>query len=141
TTIVRTALGQPPASFFRFPALRHPPELVAYLGTRNVGIFSTDMDSFDFKMRKPDQVVKSVMARLKKHGKGIVLMHDFQKPTASAVPELLAELKAAGYKIVQIKAKDPAQTLPEFDEAILKEFGTGNVTARPMSSVIRTITE
>ena len=46
---VRAALGEPGASFFRFPALRQPPEMVTYLGTRNIGIFSTDMDSFDFK--------------------------------------------------------------------------------------------
>ncbi len=70
---------QAEAPFFRFPALRHPPELVTYLGERNIAIFSTDMDSFDFKMRKPEQVVNSIMTRLKKHGKGIVLMHDFQQ--------------------------------------------------------------
>ena len=42
---VRAALGEPGASFFRFPALRAPSEMVTYLGTRNIGIFSTDMDS------------------------------------------------------------------------------------------------
>ena len=50
-------LGAPVAPFFRFPALRHPPELVTYLGERNIGIFSTDMDSFDFTVRKPEQVI------------------------------------------------------------------------------------
>src|SRR4051794_34958770 len=76
---VSTALGnQPVAPFFRSPALRHPPELLKYVGSRNIAVFSTDMDSFDFKMRKPDQVVKSVMTKLAKNGKGIVLMHDFQ---------------------------------------------------------------
>jgi peptidoglycan/xylan/chitin deacetylase (PgdA/CDA1 family) len=89
---VRVALGQPEASFFRFPALRHSPELLTYLSARNIGIFSTDMDSFDFKMRKPEQVVDSVVSRLKKHGKGIVLMHDFQHPTSLALPELLVQL-------------------------------------------------
>ncbi|MGB8070338.1 MAG: polysaccharide deacetylase family protein, partial [Pseudolabrys sp.] len=80
---VSIALGNKPvAPFFRFPALRHPPELVKYLGERNVGIFSTDMDSFDFKMRKPEQVVTSVMKKLEKHGIGIILMHDFQQATA-----------------------------------------------------------
>ena len=136
---VTLALGQPPAAFFRFPALRHPPELVAYLGTRNVGIWSTDMDSFDFKLRKPEQVVQSVMTKLKKHGKGIVLMHDFQRATSQALPELLAQLKAGGYKVVQVKAKDNAQTVAEFDEAMKKEFGAGNVGAKPISSVVRTI--
>jgi peptidoglycan-N-acetylglucosamine deacetylase len=81
---IRVALGQPEASFFRFPALQHSPELLAYLGTRNIGVFSTDIDSFDFKMRKPEQVVNSVVSKLKKHGKGIVLTHDFQHPFADA---------------------------------------------------------
>src|SRR5262249_26453837 len=54
---VRIAAGVPTAPFFRFPALRHPPDLVTYLGTRNIAMFSTDMDSFDFKLKKPEQVV------------------------------------------------------------------------------------
>ena len=60
---VRVALGQPEASFFRFPALRHSPELLTYLSARNIGTFSTDMDSFDFKMRTPEQVVDSVVSK------------------------------------------------------------------------------
>src|SRR5438270_297680 len=83
---LRVALGQPEAPLFRFPELRHSPELVSYLGTRNVGIFSTDIDSFDFKTRKPEQVIASVMTKLKKAGKGIVLLHDFQHPTSLALP-------------------------------------------------------
>ena len=46
----------PISPFFRFPALQHPPELVSYLAERNIAMFSTDIDSFDFKMRKPEQV-------------------------------------------------------------------------------------
>ena len=138
---MRAALGEPGASFFRFPALRAPPEMVNYLGTRNIGIFSTDMDSFDFKIRKPEQVVTSVMTKLKKRGKGIVLLHDFQHSTSLALPELLAQLKADGYKIVQVKAKDPVRTLPKYGEAITKEFGGSSVSARPTASVVRTISE
>ena len=33
---VKWALGASPAPFFRFPALQHPPEMVTYLGTRNI---------------------------------------------------------------------------------------------------------
>jgi peptidoglycan/xylan/chitin deacetylase (PgdA/CDA1 family) len=138
---VHAALGGPGASFFRFPALRAPPDMVTYLGTRNIGIFSTDMDSFDFKIRKPEQVVTSVMTKLNKRGKGIVLLHDFQHPTSLALPELLAQLKAGGYKIVQVKAKDSVKTLPEYDETIMKEFGGNTASARPTSSVVRTISE
>ena len=138
---VRAALGEPGASFFRFPALRDPPEIVAYLGSRNIGIFSTDVDSFDFKLRKPEQVVVSVMTKLNKRGKGIVLLHDFQHPTSLALSELLAQLKAGGYKIVQVKAKDPVKTLSQYDEAIMKEFGGSVVSDRPTSSVVRTVSE
>ena len=101
----RWAVGGPTAPFFRFPALRHPPELVSYLGERNIGIFSTDMDSFDFKMRRPEQVRQAVLAKLKKFGKGIVLMHDFQQATAAAAADLLNDLKANGYKIVHMRPK------------------------------------
>ncbi|MGA8616669.1 MAG: polysaccharide deacetylase family protein [Xanthobacteraceae bacterium] len=138
---VHAALGGPEAPFFRFPGLQQPPEMLAYLGTRNIGIFSTDIDSFDFKLHKPEQVIASVMTKLKKRGKGIVLLHDFQHPTSLALPELLAQLKANGYKIVQVRAKDPLKTLPEYDEAIMKEFGGNTVSSLPTSSVVRTIGE
>jgi peptidoglycan/xylan/chitin deacetylase (PgdA/CDA1 family) len=137
---VSIALGnQPVGPFFRFPALRHPPEMVKYLGERNVGIFSTDMDSFDFKLRKPDQVIKSVMAKLEKHGKGIILMHDFQHATAEAAPELFKQLKAGGYKVVQVVGKTPIEPQKEYVAIVLKEMGGGLDEARPMSSVIQTI--
>jgi peptidoglycan/xylan/chitin deacetylase (PgdA/CDA1 family) len=136
---VQIAVGGPVAPFFRFPALRHPPELVKYLAERNIGMFSTDLDSFDFTMRRPEQVVQSVMNRLKKHGKGIVLMHDFQQPTAKAVPDLLAELKAHGFKIVHMRAKDPVKSLARYDELVRKEQKLPAVSSRPTSTVVRTI--
>jgi peptidoglycan/xylan/chitin deacetylase (PgdA/CDA1 family) len=138
---VRWAVGGPTAPFFRFPALRHPPELVKYLGERNVAMFSTDMDSFDFKMRRPEQVVQSVMTRLKKHGKGIVLMHDFQHATAEATATVLKQLKAEGYKVVHMRPKNAVTTLPQYDEMILGEMKLPTVSDRPTSSVVRTVTE
>jgi peptidoglycan/xylan/chitin deacetylase (PgdA/CDA1 family) len=138
---VRLALGTAPAPFFRFPALVHPPELVTYLGERNMGIFSTDMDSFDFKVRKPGPMVQALMERVKKHGKGIVLMHDFQRVTAEGLPDLLAQLKAGGYKVVHLKAKDVSQPLPEYDAMVAKELKLPTVSGRPTSSVVRTVSE
>jgi len=138
---VKAALGHPIAPFFRFPTLRDPPEMVSYLGERNIAIFSTDMDSFDFKIRKPDQIIKSVMTKLKKHGKGIILMHDFQRGTSEAVPELLAELKANGYKIVHLVPKGQLDSLAQYDEMLVKDQNLSPVTGggRPTSSVVRTI--
>ncbi len=138
---VRWAVGAPTAPYFRFPALRHPPELVTYLGQRNVGIFSTDFNSFDFRIRKPEQVRQSVLAKLKKHGKGIALMHDFQQATAAAVADLLQDLKAGGYRVVFMKPKFALATIAFYDEAIRKDAKLATVGGRPTSSVVRTISE
>src|SRR6266478_5154553 len=46
---VKYALGTNPAPFFRFPQLEHNPSTMAYLGTRNIAMFSCDLDSFDFR--------------------------------------------------------------------------------------------
>jgi peptidoglycan/xylan/chitin deacetylase (PgdA/CDA1 family) len=139
---VKWALGgASPAPFFRFPALQHPPEMVTYLGERNIAMFSCDLDSFDFKASKAQQVIDVTMKKLDKLGKGIILMHDFHKHTAEALPELLKRLKAGGYKVVAMRAKAPVQTLPQYDEDLLKEAKLPTVSSRPVSSVVQTISE
>jgi peptidoglycan/xylan/chitin deacetylase (PgdA/CDA1 family) len=139
---VKWALGGvSPSPFFRFPALQHPPEMVTYLGERNIAMFSCDLDSFDFKASKAQQVIDVTMKKLDKLGKGIILMHDFHKHTAEALPELLKRLKAGGYKVVAMKAKAPVQTLPQYDEELIKDVKLPTVSARPVSSVVQTISE
>ena len=137
---VKMALGQPPAPFFRFPQLQHNPAAMAYLGTRNVAMFSTDLDSFDFRSKNADQIVTTVMTKVDKLGKGIILMHDFQKATGEAMPTLLARLKAGGYKVVHIKAKTPFDTLPEYDATMVKDPRLPQVSSRPVGSVVQTVT-
>jgi peptidoglycan/xylan/chitin deacetylase (PgdA/CDA1 family) len=139
---VHMAVGGPIAPFFRFPDLQMPADLMTYLGTRNIATFSADIDTFDFKLRKPEDVVKSAMTRLAKNGKGMLLMHDFQHATADAMPELLRQLKAAGYKVVHMVAKQPVTTLSKYDDMVRAQdkYSTSNNT-RPESSVIKTISE
>jgi peptidoglycan/xylan/chitin deacetylase (PgdA/CDA1 family) len=136
------AAGGPIAPFFRFPDLQQPPELMTYLGTRNIATFSTDIDTFDFKLHKPEDVIKSAMTKLAKNGKGIILMHDFQHGTAEAMPELLRQLKAAGYKIVHMVPKEPVTTLAKYDDMVRAQdkFSATNNT-RPESSVVKTVGE
>lgn len=141
---VKWALGTNPSPFFRFPQLQHNPAIVSYFGTRNVAMFSTDIDSFDFrKGATPEKIIETVMTRLDKLGKGIILMHDFQKHTGEALPALLARLKAGGYKVVQMKAKTTLQTLPEYDEALMKDMKvpTASTSTRPISSVVQTVSQ
>ena len=129
------------APFFRFPALQHPPQLLSYLAERNIGVFSTDIDSRDFKLHKPEEVIKSVMSQLEKHGKGIILMHDFKHHTAEAMPELIRQLKAGGYKVVHMVPKGEVTTVPKYDEMLAHEDKLSSNNTRPESSVIRTIGE
>jgi peptidoglycan/xylan/chitin deacetylase (PgdA/CDA1 family) len=129
------------APFFRFPALQHPPQLLSYLAERNIGVFSTDIDSRDFKLHKPEDVIKSVMNQLEKHGKGIILMHDFKQHTAEAMPELIRQLKAGGYKVVHMVPKGAVSTVPKYDEMLAHEDKLSSNNTRPESSVIRTIGE
>jgi peptidoglycan-N-acetylglucosamine deacetylase len=136
---VAISAGSPQAPFFRFPGLSQTPELTAYLAERNIGIFSTDLDSFDFRTKNPDKVIAAVMTKLDKRGKGIVLLHDFQQSTAVALPALLLQLKAKGLKIVHLKAKDSVTTLPQYDAATAKARAGQTADARPTASVVRTI--
>ena len=58
-----------------------------------------------------------------------------------ALPALLRRLKTEGYKVVQMKAKAPVQTLPQYDEELLKDAKLPTVSSRPVSSVVQTISE
>ena len=138
---IAVAAGRPQAPFFRFPGLSQTPELTAYLAERNIGIFSTDLDSFDFRTKNPDKVIESVMSKLDKRGKGMVLLHDFQHSTAVALPALLLQLKAKGFKIVHLKAKDAVASLPQYDAAMVKARAGQTADGRPTASVVRTIPE
>jgi peptidoglycan/xylan/chitin deacetylase (PgdA/CDA1 family) len=136
---VRMMAGVPIAPFFRFPDLRHPPEMLTYLGERDVASFSTDIDSWDFKIKKPEELTKSLMGKVRKAGKGIILMHDFQKVTSIALPQILEELRKDGFKVVHMVPKGTLNTLPQYDEAVLKENKLPTLVSRPADSVVRTV--
>ncbi len=137
---VRMMAGAPIAPFFRFPDLRHPPEMITYLGGRNIASFSTDIDSFDFKIHKPEELTRSLIAKVVKAGKGILLMHDFQKGTSIALPQILGELQRNGFKVVHMVPKGTLSTLPQYDEAVLKENKLPTMSDnKTTESVVRTI--
>ena len=136
---VRMMAGAPIAPFFRFPDLRHPPEMLTYLGERNVAIFSTDVNSWDFQIKKPEELTKSLMGKMRKAGKGIILMHDFQKGTSIALPQILDELQRDGFKVVHMVPKQTLTTLPQYDEAVMKDTKLPTLATRPQDSVVRTL--
>ena len=84
-------------------------------------------------------MIKSVMTKLEKHGKGIILMHDFQHATAEAMPELIHQLKTGGYKVVHIVPRGQLTTLPKYDEMVTHHDKLSSNNTRPENSVLRTI--
>src|SRR5262249_10271824 len=56
----------------------------------------------DWRHINAAEVVRRAITRLDEKGKGILLLHDIQPATALALPELFRELKAKGYRIVQV---------------------------------------
>jgi peptidoglycan/xylan/chitin deacetylase (PgdA/CDA1 family) len=132
---VQAALGKPLAPFFRFPFLNDPKSMIAHVQERHIGIFSIDVDSKDFRTRDPAAVHGKVIADLARTRKGIVLFHDIQPSTARALPGLLAELKAKGYRIVHLRPKASATTVAEFDTQAKDQLDKkrAKVVAQPLA--------
>ncbi len=105
--------GQP-TSFFRFPGFADTPALLAWLKSRNIGIFGADLWASDWLKMTPDEERKLVLERLEKAGRGILLLHDTKESTAAMLPALLRDLKARGFKIVHIV---PGNAKPVFRKA------------------------
>lgn len=133
---VTLATGRPTVPFFRFPYLADPFRMKAYLAERNFAIFSIDVDSYDFRTRSGNTMLRNVMSQLKRRRKGIILFHDIQHSTAKGIRSVLDTLKAKGFKIVHLVAKAPAVTLPEYDKeaAVLLEKRRYMVSARPIKT-------
>jgi peptidoglycan/xylan/chitin deacetylase (PgdA/CDA1 family) len=106
---VETALGDPRAlaPFFRFPGLRSTPAVEQYLAERGIMAWSADVPADDWKPISANEVIERALTRLERKGKGVLLLHDIQARTALALPELLLELKARGYRIVHVVPSGP----------------------------------
>jgi peptidoglycan/xylan/chitin deacetylase (PgdA/CDA1 family) len=132
---VQGAMGRPIAPFFRFPYLRDSKSMMDYVASRQLATFSIDIDSKDYRTRDPSAVQRKVLADLGRQRKGIILFHDIHYSTARALPGLLAELKAKGYRVVHITAKGEAATVAEFDKEAQQELGRrkATVAAEPLA--------
>jgi peptidoglycan/xylan/chitin deacetylase (PgdA/CDA1 family) len=137
---VQQALGKPLAPFFRFPYLRDTKSTMTHLQERQIAAFSIDVDSKDYRTRDPGSVHRLVMHQLAVQRKGIILFHDIQPSTARALPGLLAELKAKGYRVVHIRPKAQATTMEEFDTIAQQELTKKQVASSGQPLAKRSLT-
>ncbi len=111
------ALGPPDtaAPFFRAPYLSTTPGIEQYLAKSGIMLWSIDIDPEDWRPSTPDEVVERIMGQLENKHSGIILMHDVQSHTATALPKLMTELKTKGYSVVHVvfgNAKEAAAHAP-----------------------------
>jgi peptidoglycan-N-acetylglucosamine deacetylase len=92
------------APFFRFPGFADTEDLRTWFAKNGVAIFGVDLWASDWVTMTPDQELKLILGRLEKARKGMLLFHDDKPWTAEMMPRFLAELKARGYRVVQIEA-------------------------------------
>ena len=136
---VTMAAGVPVAPFFRFPGLSDSNVLLEHLKQRGIASFTVDVVSNDSYIGNPATLAQRVIRLAEARNGGILLFHDIKMATAKALPAILTELKARGFKVVHLKAK--ATTTPEttYDEelkAFLAKAAPKYVTAPPPSAGI-----
>jgi peptidoglycan-N-acetylglucosamine deacetylase len=99
-----SALGDPKAiaPFFRIPGLLRQGSVEQYLAAHDYMTWSVDFLADDWTHINNREVTRRALNRIEARGKGILLLHDIQPATALALPDILKELKARGYRIVHV---------------------------------------
>lgn len=108
---VKAALGDGAAlaPFFRNPGLLRSEAVEDYLASQGIQTWSADFLADDWRHIPPSRVYDLAIQRLEEKGRGILLLHDIQARTVAALPRILQELKARGYRIVHVVPATPEQ--------------------------------
>jgi peptidoglycan/xylan/chitin deacetylase (PgdA/CDA1 family) len=114
----QAAAGDPRAvsPFFRIPGLARSDQVESYLAAQSLAVWSADEVADDwFRGITPSQIVHKAISRIEANDhRGVLLLHDIHPATVMALPTLLKELKAKGYRIVQaVPAGERPKSVPE----------------------------
>ena len=71
-----------------------------------------NVDSLDWGDPLPRSIAERVVARLEKEGRGILLFHDIHRQTVDALPFILQELQARGYRFADLAGNVTPPTAP-----------------------------
>ena len=99
--------GTAPAPFLRIPGLRTNDGIEEFAASKGLQIWSADFPADDWRNVSAARVYELAIKRLEAKGKGILLLHDIQPRTVTALPRILHELKARGYRIVHVVPATP----------------------------------
>ena len=101
---VAAALGDSDkvAPFFRFPGFGWTAAGHEHAALRGLMVWGADVPADDWMRLGPREVARRAVQRLERKGKGILLLHDIHQRTVDALPYILSELKARGFRIVNV---------------------------------------
>jgi peptidoglycan/xylan/chitin deacetylase (PgdA/CDA1 family) len=122
------------APFFRIPGLLRSNTADTYLAAKSLTVWSADEVADDWHHGiTAKQIVARAMKRIEaKDHRGVLLLHDIHPATVLALPMLLKELKANGYKIVQaVPAGDRPASVPERTKAKVAAGGSPGTLPAP----------
>jgi peptidoglycan-N-acetylglucosamine deacetylase len=108
---IKAVIGDKISPVFRFPGLGRSTQTENYLNSKNISVWSVDVETKDYMYSHKDSfvakqyIINNAMTNLSRNHRGIILMHDIHKNTADALPYLIETLKNKGYTFVQVKFK------------------------------------
>ena len=122
---VKAAAGDARAvsPYFRVPGLARSKAMEDYLAEKSIAVWSADEVADDwFHGISAEQIARRAISRIEAHDhRGVLLLHDIHPATALALPAILKELKARGYRIVQVIAPgDRPASVPELPVPVAK---------------------
>ena len=101
--------GTAPAPFVRIPGLRSNDGIEQFARARGLQVWSADFPADDWRHVSAERVYELAIKRIEAKRKGILLLHDIQPRTVAALPRILQELKARGYRIVHVVPATPGR--------------------------------
>lgn len=88
---------------FRYPGFKRTPALDASLKQAGLDAVGADISPADWRGDAPEASFQRLMKRLSETDRGVIVLHDTQGNTIRLVEMLVAEFKASGRQIVQLR--------------------------------------
>jgi peptidoglycan/xylan/chitin deacetylase (PgdA/CDA1 family) len=101
------ATTTPSTPFYRFPGFETTPATLELLQSRGIVVFGTDLWASDWNKMTPKQELRLLTNRLKRAGRGIILLHDPKAQTAAMLPAFLRYLRDNHYHVVHLVPARP----------------------------------
>ena len=130
---VKAALGDDGkdlAPFFRIPGLLRSPQVDELLASRGLMTWSADFPADDWRNISSARVASLALSRLEAKGKGVLLLHDIHARTVAALPTILRQLKAHGFRIVHVVPASAEQAKTATVAADWRLHGEAQVAAK-----------